>query len=167
PRRSSRKGAGSSKRPASGSTRSGKRTSRALGGTISLPASIALREPLGGDTLGEAPEDRRGDVRDAPDAGEQREQRAAEEIALPGGAEKEPRRPLLEALDRGHLGRSTGVVEEPGVLGRALRVLRANWLFTVALGVLALMLQLWYARGRDQQLRPVVPRYESPDGLLP
>jgi len=168
PRRSSRKGAGSSKWPAtSGSTGSGKRTSRALGGTISVPASIALREPHGGDTLGEAPEDRRGDVRDAPDAGEQREQRAAEEIAPPGGAEEEPRRPLLEALDRGHLGRSTGVVEEPGVLGRALLFLRANWLFTVPLAVLALMLRLWYARGRDQRLRPVAPCYESPDGLSP
>jgi len=162
PRRSSRKGAGSSKRPAaSGSTQSGKRTSRAFSGRA---ASIALGEPHGGDTVGEAPEGRGGDVRDA---GEQREQRAPEEIAPPGGAEEEPRRPLLEALDRGHLGRSTGVVEEPGVLGRALLFLRANWLFTVALGVLALMLQLWYARGRDQRLRPVVPRYESPDGLLP
>ena len=164
PRRSSRKGAGSSKWPAtSGSTGSGKRTSRALGGTISLPASIALREPHGGDTLGEAPEDRRGDVRDAPDAGEQREQRAAEEIAPPGGAEEEPRRPPLEALDRGHLGGSTGVVAEPGVLGRALHFLRASWLFTVPLAVLALLLQLWSTRGRNQRLRPVAPRYASPE----
>jgi len=59
------------------------------------------------------------------------------------------------------------VVEEPGVLGRALRLLRANWLFTVPLGVLALILRLWYARGRDQRLRPVAPCYESPDGLSP
>ena len=163
PRRSSRKGAGSSKWPAtSGSTGSGKRTSRALGGTISVPASIALREPHGGDTVGEAPEDRRGDVRDAPDAGEQREQRAAEEIAPPGGAEEEPR-PPLEALDRGHLGGSTGVVAEPGVLGRALHFLRASWLFTVPLAVLALLLQLWSTRGRNQRLRPVAPRYASPE----
>jgi len=175
PRRSSRKGAGSSRWPAaSSSTRSAKQTSRALGGrapgriqgTISGgAASIALRgEPHGGDTVGEA---RAGDARDDPDAGEEREQRAAEEIAPPGGAEEEPRRPPLEALDRGHLGRNTRVVEEPGVLGRALRLLRANWLFTVPLGVLALILRLWYARGRDPRLRPVAPRYEWPDGLSP
>jgi len=59
------------------------------------------------------------------------------------------------------------VVEEPGVLGRALRFLRANWLFTVPLGVLALILRLWYARSRDPRFRPVAPRYEWPDGLSP
>jgi len=53
------------------------------------------------------------------------------------------------------------------VLGRALRFLRANWLFTVSLGVLALILRLWYARGRDPRLGPVAPRYEWPDGLSP
>ena len=178
PRRSSRKGASSSRwLAASSSTRSAKRTSRALGGrapgriqgTISGgAASIALRgEPHGGDTVGEAPEDRAGNARDDPDARELREQRAAEEIAPPGGAEEEPRRPLRKALDRGHLGRNTGVVEEPGVLGRALRFLRANWLFTVPLGVLALILRLWYARSRDPRFRPVAPRYEWPDGLSP
>jgi len=45
--------------------------------------------------------------------------------------------------------------------------LRANWLFTVPLGVPALILRLWYVRGRDPRFRPVAPRYEWPDGLSP
>jgi len=49
------------------------------------------------------------------------------------------------------------------VLGRALHFLRASWLFTVPLGVLALLLQLWSTRGRNQRLRPVAPRYASPE----
>ena len=167
PRGSSGKSASSSKGPAASSSRgSAKPTSRALGGRApgGIQGTIALgREPHGGDAVGDAPEDPAGGARDDPDRGEQREQRAAEEIAPPGGAEEEPRRPPLEALDRGHLGGSTGVVAEPGVLGRALHFLRASWLFTVPLGVLALLLQLWSTRGRNQRLRPVAPRYASPE----
>src|SRR5207245_3373892 len=52
------------------------------------------REPHRGDAVGEAPEDRAGDARDDPGAGEQREERAEEEIAPPRGPEEEARRPL-------------------------------------------------------------------------
>ncbi len=65
------------------------------------------------------------------------------------------------------VGWSKGAVEEPGLLARALLFLRANWLFTVPLAVFALMLRLWYMRGRDPRLRPIVPRYQPPDGLSP
>jgi len=65
------------------------------------------------------------------------------------------------------VGWSKGAVEEPGLLARALLFLRANWLFTVPLAVFALMLRLWYTRGRDPRLRPIVPRYQPPDGLSP
>src|SRR5439155_1700875 len=65
------------------------------------------------------------------------------------------------------VGWSKGAVEEPGTLARALLFLRANAVFTVPLAVFALMLRLWYTRGRDPRLRPIVPRYEPPDGLSP
>src|SRR5439155_535298 len=119
PRGSSGKSASSSKGPAASSSRgSAKPTSRALGGRApgGIQGTIALgREPHGGDAVGDAPEDPAGGARDDPDRGEQREQRAAEEIAPPSGAEEEPRRPPLEALERGHL-----VIEErdhQGLLG--------------------------------------------------
>jgi uncharacterized protein (TIGR04222 family) len=87
---------------------------------------------------------------------------------LSDGVDIDMRRPLAfhEGLTA-VVGWSKGAVEEPGPLARALLFLRANWLFTVPLAVFALMLQLWYTRGRDPRLRPIVPRYEPPDGLSP
>ena len=87
---------------------------------------------------------------------------------LGDGVDIDMRRPLAfhEGLTA-VVGWSKGAVEEPGVLARALLFLRANWLFTVPLAVFALMLRLWYTRGRDPRLRPIVPRYEPPDGLSP
>ena len=87
---------------------------------------------------------------------------------LSDGVDIDMRRPLAfhEGLTA-VVGWSKGAVEEPGPLARALLFLRANWLFTVPLAVFALMLQLWYTRGRDPRLHPIVPRYEPPDGLSP
>ena len=87
---------------------------------------------------------------------------------LSDGVDIDMRRPLAfhEGLTA-VVGWSKGAVEEPGVLARALLFLRANWLFTLPLAVFALMLRLWYTRGRDPRLRPIVPRYEPPDGLSP
>ena len=87
---------------------------------------------------------------------------------LSAGVDIDMRRPLAfhEGLTA-VVGWSKGAVEEPGLLARALLFLRANWLFTVPLAVFALMLRLWYTRGRDPRLRPIVPRYQPPDGLSP
>jgi len=87
---------------------------------------------------------------------------------LSDGVDIDMRRPLAfhEGLTA-VVGWSKGAVAEPGVLARALLFLGANWLFTLPLAVFALMLRLWYARGRDPRLRPIVPRYEPPDGLSP
>jgi len=87
---------------------------------------------------------------------------------LSAGVDIDMRRPLAfhEGLTA-VVGWSKGAVEEPGPLARALLFLRANWLFTVPLAVFALMLRLWYVRGRDPRLRPIVPRYQPPDGLSP
>src|SRR5438132_318759 len=87
---------------------------------------------------------------------------------LSAGVDIDMRRPLAfhEGLTA-VVGWSKRAVEEPGPLARALLFLRANWLFTLPLAVFALMLRLWYTRGRDPRLRPIVPRYEPPDGLSP
>ena len=87
---------------------------------------------------------------------------------LSDGVDIAMRRPLAfhEGLTA-VVGWSKDAVEEPGPLARALLFLRANWLFTAPLAVFALMLRLWYTRGRDPRLRPIVPRYEPPDGLSP
>src|SRR5437660_861531 len=87
---------------------------------------------------------------------------------LSDGVDIDMRRPLAfhEGLTA-VVGWSKDAVEEPGPLARALLFLRANWLFTVPLAVFALMLRLWYVRGRDPRLRPIVPRYQPPDGLSP
>ena len=87
---------------------------------------------------------------------------------LSDGVDIDMRRPLAfhEGLTA-VVGWSKDAVEEPGPLARALLFLRANWLFAVPLAVFALMLRLWYVRGRDPRLRPIVPRYEPPDGLSP
>ena len=87
---------------------------------------------------------------------------------LSDGVDIDMRRPLAfhEGLTA-VVGWSKDAVEEPGPLARALLFLRANWLFAVPLAVFALMLRLWYVRGRDPRLRPIVPRYQPPDGLSP
>jgi hypothetical protein len=38
---------------------------------------------------------------------------------------------------------------------------------SIPLGVFAVMFLLWITRGRDPRRRPIVPRYEPPDGLTP
>jgi uncharacterized membrane protein len=60
-----------------------------------------------------------------------------------------------------------GVVARPGFLSRLLLFLRSNWLFALPFASLAAMYRIWRARGRDPALRPIVPRYEPPDGLSP
>lgn len=65
------------------------------------------------------------------------------------------------------VGWDKGLVDEPGALARATLFLRANWPFVVPLVIAAGMFVLWYRRGRDPRLGPIVARYEPPDGLTP
>jgi uncharacterized membrane protein YgcG len=65
------------------------------------------------------------------------------------------------------VGWNPGVIRRPGPLDHVTFFLRSNWVFFVPLGVFAVMLGVWYTRGRDPRLRPIAPRYESPEGLTP
>jgi hypothetical protein len=60
-----------------------------------------------------------------------------------------------------------GAVAEPSSITRAGWFLRANWPFGVPALVLAGMGFLWWRHGRDPRLRPIVARYEPPEGLTP
>lgn len=60
-----------------------------------------------------------------------------------------------------------GLIREPAAFSRFLLYLRSNWAFFVPIIVFALMLWLWYARGRDPRLRPIAAQYEPPDQLTP
>ncbi len=65
----------------------------------------------------------------------------------------------------------------PGLIHRPSRVQQATWfldsnrqtllLFSIPLGVFAVMFLLWFSRGRDPRRRPIAPQYEPPDGLTP
>jgi uncharacterized membrane protein YgcG len=65
------------------------------------------------------------------------------------------------------VGWDKGTVEEPGPRQRTALFLAANWPLVIPFGVFAVILRLWYARGRDPRRQPIVVRYEPPDGLSP
>ena len=60
-----------------------------------------------------------------------------------------------------------GVVERPTVAEQAFRVVGANWILLLPVVVLVAMWKLWDARGRDPKRRPIMVRYEPPEGLSP
>ena len=60
-----------------------------------------------------------------------------------------------------------GAVAEPGAIGKGVMFLRANWPLGAPVLVFALMAYLWHHYGRDPRLKPIVARYEPPDGLSP
>ena len=60
-----------------------------------------------------------------------------------------------------------GVVERPTPVDRILSFLRANFLLIFPFLSFGVMWKTWSARGRDPQLRPIVPAYEPPSGLRP
>jgi len=65
------------------------------------------------------------------------------------------------------VGWDPGLVHRPGPLEQMALFLRSNWPFGIPVGVLALMLGLWYTRGRDPRRRPIAPQYAPPEGLSP
>jgi uncharacterized membrane protein YgcG len=65
------------------------------------------------------------------------------------------------------VGWDPGVVHRPGPMAQFALFLRSNWMFLLPLGVLVVMVCLWYARGRDPRRRPIAPQYEPPEGLTP
>jgi uncharacterized membrane protein YgcG len=60
-----------------------------------------------------------------------------------------------------------GAVREPGLVEKAALFGRSNWPLSVPLVVAGLMALLWYARGRDPRLGPIVARYRPPETLGP
>jgi len=69
------------------------------------------------------------------------------------------------------VGWNPGVIHRPTRLEQVAWFLRSNWqvllLFSIPLGVFAVMFWLWGTRGRDPRRRPIAPQYEPPDGLTP
>src|SRR2546422_5306543 len=65
------------------------------------------------------------------------------------------------------VGWDKGFVSEPGAAAKVALFLRSNWPFSISAGVFVVMFWLWYTRGRDPRLRPIVPQYAPPDGLTP
>jgi len=69
------------------------------------------------------------------------------------------------------VGWNPGVIHRPSRLEQVAWFLRSNWqvllLFSIPLGVFAVMFWLWVTRGRDPRRRPIAPQYEPPDGLTP
>ncbi|MBA5873871.1 MAG: DUF2207 domain-containing protein [Nitrospira sp. CR1.2] len=65
------------------------------------------------------------------------------------------------------VGWDKGLVAGPTSVDRAQQFLGANWPLAVPPCVLAVMLRLWWTRGRDPRLRPIVVAYEPPDKLTP
>jgi len=65
------------------------------------------------------------------------------------------------------VGWDKGLVAAPTSVDRAQQFLGANWPLLIPPLVLAAMLRLWWTRGRDPRLRPIVVAYEPPDNLTP
>ncbi|SPP64702.1 DUF2207 domain-containing protein [Nitrospira lenta] len=65
------------------------------------------------------------------------------------------------------VGWDKGLVDEPGLLQRTHLFLRYNWPLALPVGVFVAMWYLWYTRGRDPRLHPLIVSYEPPDRLTP
>lgn len=62
---------------------------------------------------------------------------------------------------------NAGLIPRPGPAARTASFLRSNWAMFLPLLALGVMGRLWYTRGRDPRLRPIVPQYAPPDGMTP
>jgi uncharacterized membrane protein len=60
-----------------------------------------------------------------------------------------------------------GIIRRPTTLDKVGGLLRSNWLFVLPLLAFFGMYKLWYFRGRDPRLNPIVALYEPPEGMCP
>lgn len=60
-----------------------------------------------------------------------------------------------------------GFVHEPTAIDKAGLFFRSNWPLGLPVAAFAIMFYLWWTRGRDPRLRPIVAQYEPPDQLTP
>lgn len=61
-----------------------------------------------------------------------------------------------------------GLLTEPSSVEKTQSWLLANWIVAIPLGVVLLMMRLWYVRGRDPRGRGVIVRqYDAPETLSP
>lgn len=65
------------------------------------------------------------------------------------------------------VGWDKGLIAEPGPLRLTQLFLRSNWPLVLPIGIFGVMWYLWYTRGRDPRLRPIIVSYEPPDQLTP
>ncbi|MBS0169466.1 MAG: DUF2207 domain-containing protein [Nitrospira sp.] len=65
------------------------------------------------------------------------------------------------------VGWDKGLVAAPTPVDQAQQFLGANWPLALPPFVLAVMLRLWWTRGRDPRLRPIAVAYEPPDHMTP
>lgn len=65
------------------------------------------------------------------------------------------------------VGWAPGLVTRPTAVDKGFLLLRSNWPLFVPFLSLALMWRLWRDRGKDPSRRPIVTRYEPPDGFTP
>ena len=65
------------------------------------------------------------------------------------------------------VGWEKGLIDEPGWTDKVAEFIRSNRLFAIPVFVFLMMFRIWYTRGRDPRLNPIMVRYEPPDGLTP
>jgi uncharacterized membrane protein len=65
------------------------------------------------------------------------------------------------------VGWDIGFVQQPGAGARVLFFLRSNWPLFIPIGAFAVMLWLWWTRGRDPERDAITVQYEPPDKLTP
>jgi len=66
------------------------------------------------------------------------------------------------------LGWPKGIVKEPGVWEKVLKLFKDNWFLSLPFIVFLIMFYLWHTYGRDPKGRgTIIPQYEPPKGLCP
>jgi uncharacterized membrane protein len=65
------------------------------------------------------------------------------------------------------VGWDKGIVHEPGASEKIALFLRSNWPLFLPIAALAIMLYLWWTRGRDPERDSITVQYEPPDKLTP
>ena len=65
------------------------------------------------------------------------------------------------------VGFDKGLVSPPSALTKAWMFLRSNWPLFLPIMTFAVMLWLWWTRGRDPRRNPIAVQYEPPDKLTP